>query len=249
MRPSPPRHESRPQFQLGAHRPLLQCAACFLDTAACFARLASVSARSAACSFSATGSGSTCSFSTMSGASVRSGARIPRNLLAANGLQVLRMLSGDHHGMDFLVLDRSVRSLNVLDRYPELFCCVRNTAVCRIRPRAARVESVVFSRSCNATLLSRVLLLRSSWHSMIRPPWHSMALRRRFTRALVFDKLFACPRADPRVHFRTLLQSSAALARRCAGWFAGLTSTTWIPSSHCAWRSSCFPRTLVILLW
>ena len=41
---------------------------------------------------------------------------------------------------------------------------------CLLPPRAARVESVVFSRSCNATLLSRVLLLRSSWHSMSRPP-------------------------------------------------------------------------------
>ena len=50
-----------------------------------------------------------------------------------------------------------------------------------------------------------------------------MALRRRFTQALVSDKLFARPRADPRVLFRTLLQSSAALARRCADWFAGLT--------------------------
>ena len=68
-----------------------------------------------------------------------------------------------------------------------------------------------------------------------------MALRRRFTRALVFDKLFACPRADPRVLFRTLLQSSAALALRCAGWSAGLTSATCVPSSHCAWRSL-FPR-------
>ena len=29
-----------------------------------------------------------------------------------------------------------------------------------------------------------------------------------------FDKLFACPRSDPRVLFRTLLQSSAALAHR-----------------------------------
>ena len=55
-----------------------------------------------------------------------------------------------------------------------------------------------------------------------------MALRRRFTRALVFDKLFACPRADPRVLFRTLLQSSAALAHRCAGWSAGLTSATCV---------------------
>ena len=40
----------------------------------------------------------------MSGESVRTGTRKPRNLLAANGLQVLRMLSGDHHGVDFLVL-------------------------------------------------------------------------------------------------------------------------------------------------
>ena len=69
----------------------------------------------------------------MSGTSVRTGTRIPRNLLAANGLQVLRMLIGDHHGVDFPVLDRSMRSLNVLERHPEVFCCVRNTAVCRIR--------------------------------------------------------------------------------------------------------------------
>ena len=100
----------------------------------------------------------------------------------------------------------------------------RSPSTTHSSPRAARVESVVFSRSCNAMLLSRALLLRSSWHSMSRPPWHSMALLRRFTRALVFDKLFARPRADPRVLFRTLLQSSAALARRCAGWSAGLTS-------------------------
>ena len=38
----------------------------------------------------------------MSGASVRTGIRIPRDLLAANGLQVLRMLSGNHHSVDFL---------------------------------------------------------------------------------------------------------------------------------------------------
>ena len=38
----------------------------------------------------------------MSGASVRTGTRIPRNLLAANGLEVLGMLSGDHHSVDFL---------------------------------------------------------------------------------------------------------------------------------------------------
>ena len=64
-----------------------------------------------------------------------------------------------------------------------------------------------------------------------------------------FDKLFARPRADPRVLFLTILQRTAALAHRCAGWFVGLTSTTCVPSSLCAWRSFCFPRTLFILLW
>ena len=48
----------------------------------------------------------------------------------------------------------------------------------------------------------------SLWHSMSRPPWHSMTLRRRFTRALVFDKLFACPRADPCVVLVGLLDQS-----------------------------------------
>ena len=37
----------------------------------------------------------------MSGASVRTGTRILRNLLGTIGLQVLRMLSGDHLGVDF----------------------------------------------------------------------------------------------------------------------------------------------------
>ena len=37
----------------------------------------------------------------MSGASVRTRTRIPCNLLATIGLQVLRMLSGDHLGVDF----------------------------------------------------------------------------------------------------------------------------------------------------
>ena len=92
-------------------------------------------------------------------------------------------------------------------------------------------------------ILQRDVALSSSSLAVIMalhvPP--TMALRRRFTRALVFDKLFGCPRADPRVLFRTLLQSSAALAHRCAGWSAGLTSATCVPSSHCAWRSL-FPR-------
>ena len=46
----------------------------------------------------------------MSGASVRTGTRIPRNLLATIGLQVLRMLSGDHLGVDFPGA-RQIRSL------------------------------------------------------------------------------------------------------------------------------------------
>ena len=41
-------------------------------------------------------------------------------------------------------------------------------------------------------------------------PWFVKGLR-------CLDELFARPRADPRVLFRTLLQNSVALARRCAG--------------------------------
>ena len=58
--------------QLGALRPPLQCAAC----SQCRLLLLSDLFRS--------------------GASVRTGTRIPSNLFVANGLQVLRMLSGDH---------------------------------------------------------------------------------------------------------------------------------------------------------
>ena len=79
--------------------------------------------------------------------------------------------------------------------------CVSACSSQLLRTAAVRLRHV----SCNATLLSRAPLLRSSWHSMSRPPWHSMVLRRRFTRALVSDDLFARPRADPRVLFRTLL--------------------------------------------
>ena len=46
----------------------------------------------------------------MSGASVRTGTRIPRNLLATIGLQVLGKLSGDHLGVDFPAA-RQIRSL------------------------------------------------------------------------------------------------------------------------------------------
>ena len=74
------------------------------------------------------------------------------------------------------------------------------------------VEGVVFSRSCNATLPSRALLLRSSWHSMIRPPWHSMALRRRFTRALVSTSCLP-------VHLLTHVFSSARFSRARPLWF------------------------------
>ena len=60
-----------------------------------------------------------------------------------------------------------------------------------------------------------------------------MALRRRFTRGLVSDKLFARPRADPRVLF--LLQSSAALARRCEGRSAGPPASppATVRGGHC----------------
>ena len=87
----------------------------------------------------------------------------------------------------------------------------RSPSTTHSSPRAARVESVVFSRSCNATLLSRVLLLRSSWHSMIRPPWHSMALRRRFTRALVSTSCLL-------VHVLTHVFSSARFSRARLLW-------------------------------
>ena len=87
----------------------------------------------------------------------------------------------------------------------------RSPSTSHSSPRAARVESVVFSRSCNATLLSRVLLLRSSWHSMIRPPWHSMALRRRFTRALVSTSCLL-------VHVLTHVFSSARFSRARLLW-------------------------------
>ena len=120
-----------PQFQLGAPRPPLQCAACFLDAAACFARLALVSDRNAACSFSATCSGSTCSFSTMSGASVRTGTRIPRIVLAANGLQVLRMLSGDHHGVDF----RGARQIRTRTSPGPVLLCTQHR--CLSHPRCS----------------------------------------------------------------------------------------------------------------
>ena len=109
------------------------------------------------------------------------------------------------------------------------------SARCACRERCLLVilqRDIAFSSSCLAVIMAL--------HEPLSP-WHSMALRRRFTRALVFDKLFARPRADPRVLFRTLIQSSAALARRCAGWFAGLTSATCVTSSHCAWKSR-FPR-------
>ena len=62
----------------------------------------------------------------MFGMTVRIGTRVPRNLLAANGLRGFSTLSGTHHGVDFPDFDRSVCSLNVLDRHLELFCCIRD---------------------------------------------------------------------------------------------------------------------------
>ena len=90
-----------------------------------------------------------------------------------------------------------------LQHHPVWSCSLH---VLRLPPRAARVEGVVLSRSCNATLLSRALLLRSSWHSMSRPPWHSMALRRRITRALVSTSCLL-------VHVLTHVFSSARFSR------------------------------------
>ena len=77
-----------------------------------------------------------------------------------------------------------------------LRCCRRLLWTACPRLHRCIAQSVTF-----ATLHGRVLLVRSSWHSMSRPPWHSIALRRRFAGALVFDELFARPRADPRVFF------------------------------------------------
>ena len=68
--------------------------------------------------------------------------------------------------------------------------------------RFAQRLSVTF-----ATLLVRALLARSSWHSMSRPPWHSMAVRHR-----LFDELSA-------VHVLTHVFSSARYFTCCA-WSA-----------------------------
>ena len=58
------------------------------------------------------------------------------------------------------------------------------------------------------------------------------------------------------VHVLTHVFSSARFSRARLLWLvvvlvdlAGLTSTTCVPSRLCAWRSFCFPQTLVILLW
>ena len=69
----------------------------------------------------------------MSGASVRTGTRIPRNLLATIGHQVLRMLSGDHLGVHFPGA-RQIRSLAERTRSVTRSCsAVCNTAVFRVR--------------------------------------------------------------------------------------------------------------------
>ena len=108
---------------------------------------------------------------------------------------------------------------------PSARCACRERCLFEILPR-----DVALSSSSLAVIMARheppTMALHGSPASLHASP--------------CFDKLFARPRADPRVLFLTILQSSAALARR-AGWFAGLTSTTCVPSSHCAWRSL-FPR-------
>ena len=91
------------------------------------------------------------------------------------------------------------RQSSVLDRASGFLSLASSSHVLRVvwwspsttpsSPRAARLESVVFSRSCNETLLSRALLsptmaLHGSPASLHANP--------------CFDKLFARPRADPR---------------------------------------------------
>ena len=90
-----------------------------------------------------------------------------------------------------------------------LFCeCVS------LAPRAPYTPSFAvwclgLSRACAVLLRSSwhsMGRLRSSWHSMSRSPWHSMVFQRR------------CPRADPRVLFRTLLHVLRVWRALTSGW-------------------------------
>ena len=80
----------------------------------------------------------------MSGASVRTGTRIPRNLLATIGLQVLGMLSGDHLGVDFPGA-RQIRSLAERTRTSPgaVLLCVQHR--CLSRSRCSRLTGHVIA--------------------------------------------------------------------------------------------------------
>ena len=79
--------------------------------------------------------------------------RIPRNLLAANGLQMFRTLNETHHGVDFLF----ACSLNVLEHHLKLSCYVRNHD-CLIHPSCSGftgfVLTVFFSSPVSFTITS-----------------------------------------------------------------------------------------------
>ena len=96
---------------------------------------------------------------------VRSRRCLERQFAQGPKYPVSSLLSGDHHGVDFLVLDRSIRSLNILERHPELFCCVRNTAVCRVRdaPGSLVTWSPNPSSPCTFTITPA---LSRSWKSV-----------------------------------------------------------------------------------
>ena len=101
------------------------------------------------------------------------------------------------------------------------FLLVINHPSCRRLLRAARPRFTAASRSdCpsrSRPLLVRVLLVRSSWHSMSRSPWHPLVLQHRFTRALVFGELPARPRAHvPSSSTRWLLPRPLSSSARCA---------------------------------
>ena len=97
--------------------------------------------------------------------------------------------------------------------------CVRSPAslfyeCVSLAPRAPYTPSFAvwclgLSRACAALLRSSwhsMSRLRSSWHFMSRSPWYSMVFQRH------------CPRADPRVLFRTLLHVLRAWRALTSCW-------------------------------
>ena len=100
-------------------------------------------------------------------------------------------------------------SLSCVRSPASLFCeCVS------LAPRAPYTPSFAvwclgLSRACAVLLRSSwhsMSRSRSSWHSMSRSPWHFMVFQRR------------CPRADPRVLFRTLLHVLRVWRALTSGW-------------------------------